>query len=84
MLPVATVTIPLPGGAGSQLNSLVPNDNDVKVLSSAEAVSLLNSELESANKSKHQLKKDNQDLKHRVNQLEISLSTGLLFVEFQY
>ena len=78
MLPVATVTIPLPGGAGSQLNSLVPNDNDVKVLSSAEAVSLLTSELESANKSRDQLEKVNQDLKHHINQLEISLSSGLV------
>ena len=74
-VPVATVTIPLSGGTNSRLNSLVPNDNDVRVVSETEAVSLLSSELDNANKKANRLEQANQDLKQRVNQLEISLST---------
>ena len=76
--PVATITIPCPENATNQISNLVPNDGDVKIVPEAEAVNLLANELENANKSKEGLEKENRDLKNRVNQLEVSLSTGMV------
>ena len=64
------------------LNRSNTNGSDVQVVTESEVFNLVSLELQHANNQLNDLKRQNSSLKSRVNELEISLSTGIYISPF--